>query len=186
MCDRGRRRRCVNRARASLRHDDAPGRRRRRSLSGHWFHNGCGGRTGGCGYNFSRAGWRWRRRCRPRLCRSSSNHRWAHFCTRNCRSCRTGTGSQRTHFYPCHRRPGNHGTCRRLCGNGRRRGRWGDYNPRFLPGLGHDSPWSRRSGRRGTLTLSAKIGTTQAGSTEIRPGLPWLALCGRTLTSWLA
>ena len=172
-----------------MRHDDAPGCRRRRRLSGHRFHNGRGRRTGGRGCYFRRAGRRWRS-CRPRLRRSSSNHRRAHFRTRNCRSCRTDTGCdaccRRTHFYPCHWRPGNHGTCWWLRGNGGRRGRRGYYNPRFLTGLGHDPPRRRRSGRRGTLTRSAEIGAAQAGSTEIRPGLPRLALWGCTLACWLA
>jgi len=35
------------------------------------------------------------------------------------------------------------------------------------------------------LTLSAQVGAAQAGSTEVRPRLPWQALHGRTLAGWL-
>src|SRR5277367_6189620 len=47
LSDRWRRRGCVDRARAGLRHDDAPDHRWWRSLSGHWFHNGTSRRTAG-------------------------------------------------------------------------------------------------------------------------------------------
>jgi hypothetical protein len=52
--------------------------------------------------------------------------------------------------------------------------------------LGHNPSRRRRRGRRSALTLSTQVRTTLAGSTEVRPRLPWCALHRRALAGWLA